>query len=146
MVIRFEYLTLLKRNQLMARHIARKSRFTLRTLLLSVCLISIALGGTRYFFFPPPMKIQILPAAALKVPEDGAFSVNGEIIPTNSLGQCLEDYADTTLGRCRRGRIIVALPPNCMPGTCGDALYEISERGVDAGFDSFRAVGSDLDD
>lgn len=58
----------------------KKLRFSLRLFLLTIGLIAIALTGIRYFAFPPPLTIQIEPTAALSVPVEGAFSVNGKTL------------------------------------------------------------------
>jgi hypothetical protein len=109
-------------------------------------LVAFALTCIRYFAFPPPLTVQIESAAALSVPADGAFSVNGENIATSSLRQRLADYATATLGRFRHGRVIVVLPSNDASGCCADALNVIGDTTFDAGFEIIRVVRSDLDD
>ena len=124
----------------------RTPRFTLRGLMIAIGLLAIALGGVRYFVFPPPLMIQIEPSAAFSVPAKGGFSINGEPIATSALGRHISNYATSTLGNSRRGRVIAVLPPNSEGGTCADAMDVLGNATFAAGFGNMHVVRSHLDE
>ena len=124
----------------------RTLRFTLRGLMIAVGLLAIALGSVRYFVFPPPLMIQIEPSAAYSVPTNGGFSINGEPIATSTLSGRISNYATSTLGKVRRGRVIAVLPPNCESGTCAEAMDVLGDATFAAGFGDMQVVRSHFDD
>ena len=121
----------------------RTLRFTLRALMIAIGVVAIVFGGVRYFAFPPPLMVQIEPSASHDVPVDGAFSVNGEFIATSAISACLGDYAASTLGRLRRGRVVVILPPNSEGGTFADALDKLGDATFAAGFGNMYVIRND---